>query len=140
MSTINQTPRYQRLGKAAVDQVRAMEDEVAAVTATADGLTTGLVPITADVAVVTSADANNIVTLADFPVGTTIRLQVGANGCEIRTHAPATVGINGGVGVAAESAIGANTTVELFRSTATNYVGANKSAAGVVAVTQVAAP
>lgn len=114
--------------------------EFTTATATANGLTTGLIPLGARFVTVTSVNVDHWVTLPDFPVGWVCRLQVGTNGCEIRTHAPATVGINAGVGAAAESAIPANTTVELVRTTAVNYVGANKSAAGVVAVTQAAAP
>lgn len=111
-----------------------------AATATATGATTGTIPDGADVVTVTSADANNIVILPDAPIGTRIILQNGATGYELRSHAPATVGINGGVGAAAESAVAASLTVEVVRTTATNWVGSTKTAAGVVAVLQVAAP
>jgi hypothetical protein len=50
------------------------------------------------------------------------------------------VGINGGTGAAAESAIAANITTRVERTTATNWVGESRTAAGVVGVTQVAAP
>jgi hypothetical protein len=111
-----------------------------AATATATGATTGTVPLGTDFVTVTSANANNIVILPDAPVGTRIRLQNGATGYELRSHAPATVGLNGGVGAAAESAVAASLLVEVIRTTATNWVGSTKTAAGVVAVLEVAAP
>lgn len=111
-----------------------------AATATATGATTGTIPLGTDSVIVTSADANNIIILPDAPLMTTIKLQNGATGYELRSHAPATVGINGGVGAAAESAVAASLLVEVVRTTATNWVGSTKTAAGVVAVLQVAAP
>jgi len=69
-----------------------------AVTATSDGLTTGLVPFDAFYVDVTSASANNIVTLpstADIPNGWSCKGYVGANGCEIRTVAASNSTING---------------------------------------------
>lgn len=114
-------------------------------TSTSDGLTAGLVD-NGDVhdgevfVTVTSADANNIVTLPDAPVGTRVALINGGTGYELRTHAPATVGINGGTGSAAESAIGANVNTRCLRTTATNWVCTNFAAAGTVTATEVAAP
>ena len=89
---------------------------------------------------VTSADANHIIILPDSALGTVIRLQNGATGYELRSSSPTTIGINGGTGAAAESAVGASLLVEVIRTTATNWVGSTKTAAGVVAVLQVAAP
>lgn len=68
-----------------------------AVTATADGLTTGLIPADTSVAVVTSAGANNIVTLPAATAantGAVICVIVGANGCEMRTPAASGEKIN----------------------------------------------
>jgi hypothetical protein len=92
-----------------------------------------------DFVTVTSADANHIIILPDAPLGTKITLVNGATGYELRTHAPATVGINGGTGTDAESAIAANIVTLVERVTATNWVGNSRTAAGVVGVTQVAA-
>lgn len=71
-----------------------------AVTATADGLTTGLIAATTKICIITSASADNIATLPGIAanslgIGHTIRGRVTATGCEIRT--PATLGetING---------------------------------------------
>ena len=88
---------------------------------------------------VTSANADYIIILPDAPLGTVITLVNGATGYELRTSAPATIGINGGVGAGAESAIAANIVTRVQRTTATNWVGESRTAAGVVGVTQVAA-
>ena len=71
-----------------------------AVTATSDGLTTGLISEDADrgFVLVTSASANNIVTLpsADkIRPGWMTNFYVGANGCEVRTDAASGETING---------------------------------------------
>lgn len=110
-------------------------------TATADGTTTGTI---ADAGreqfiVVTSDDANKIIILPTPTPGTIVRLMNGATGYELRSSAPGTVGINGGTGANAESAIGAATYVECMCVSATNWIAREYSAAGVVAVTQVAA-
>jgi hypothetical protein len=139
--------RSRRLGSGAADDYVAVsqngyitweakiqaESLTAAVAGTAIAVGTTFVTVT-------SADANHIIILPDAPLGTVITLQVGATGYELRTHDPATVGINGGVGAGAESAIAANITTTVKRVTATNWIGASSTAAGVVGVTQVAAP
>lgn len=107
-----------------------------AVTAAAAG---AAIPANATFVTVTSANANHWVTLPAPVPGTKITLINGATGYEIRSSAPATVGINGGVGADAESAVAANIIVELECVSATNWVGATKTAAGVVGVLQVAA-
>ena len=62
-------------------------------------------------------------------------------GYEIRTSAPATIGINGGVGANAESAIdgATGTMVQLLCVSATNWIAWSRVAAGTLAVVQVAA-
>ena len=68
-----------------------------AVTATADGLTTGLILATDSFVTVTSANANNIIMLPAAPaslVGKVIRGWIGANGCEVRSFGTAST-ING---------------------------------------------
>lgn len=66
-----------------------------AVTATADGLTTGLIPDGAGFVSVTSANADHIITLPVGAVGQQIRGWIGANGCEVRTVASSNDTING---------------------------------------------
>lgn len=69
-----------------------------ALTATADGLTTGLIPASASfVAVTAGADANSIITLpaaASVVAGKIIRGWIGATGCEMRTPASSNTKIN----------------------------------------------
>lgn len=108
-----------------------------AATATADGLTTGTIPDGATFVTVTSANAAHIVVLPTPTPGTLVIVHVGANGCEVRSSAPATVAINGGTGASAESAIGANVTAFFFCVAATSWkgfqVGADGTTAGVEA-------
>ena len=84
---------------------------VQARTATADGLTTGIISDTATHVTVTSADVNHIITLPTPTPGRMIVIHGGSTGFELRSSAPATVAINGGSGANAESAIAANSTV-----------------------------
>jgi hypothetical protein len=109
-------------------------------TATADGLTTGIVSATTDHVNVTAGDANHIIALPTPSVGKRVTLVVAATGYELRTSAPETVGINGGTGADAESAIAADTYVECFCATATNWICWSRIADGTLAVVQVAAP
>lgn len=85
----------------------------ATATATADGLTTGLLTGADQFVTVTSANADHIVALplsTSVPVGTVIRGWVGANGFELRVSAAeaATATING-VTTSVEAAIPATT-------------------------------
>jgi hypothetical protein len=50
-------------------------------------------------------------------------LRVLGTGFELRSSAPSTVGINGGTGANAESAIAANSTVYVLCTSATNWDG-----------------
>jgi len=92
------------------------------VTATADGTGTGVIPEGTHFATVTSANAVHWVVLPSPVVGTILYLNVTANGCELRSSAPATVLINAGTGGAAvESAIGANVLVRCICVSATAW-------------------
>lgn len=55
----------------------------ATVTATADGLTTGLIPASATFVTVTSASANNQISLPAGYVGKVLRILVGTTACEL---------------------------------------------------------
>jgi hypothetical protein len=75
-----------------------VERKVASATATADGLTTGLLTFDMGFVTVTSASANNIVTLpacVAADAGKVVQGWVGANGCEMRTPATSGATING---------------------------------------------
>ena len=108
-------------------------------TATANGATTGQISAGVTHVAVTSANADHIITLPPPVPGTKITLINGATGYELRSSAPATVGINGGVGANAESAVAANTVVIVECVSATNWIGSTVTAAGVVGVLDVAA-
>lgn len=108
-------------------------------TATADGLTTGTISVGTKHVTVTSDDANKIIILPPPVLGLEIILQNGATGYELRSSAPATIGINGGVGADAESAVAAATTVIVKCVSATNWIASTVTAAGVVGVLEVAA-
>lgn len=98
---------------AEIDAVADLSALAVARTATADGLTTGTITARGIVnyITVTSANADHIVILPAPVVGMQVILNVGANGFELRSSSPTTIGINGGTGAAAESAIAANSTV-----------------------------
>jgi hypothetical protein len=110
-----------------------------AVTATSNGLTTGIIPAGATHVVVTSANANNIVTLPEPVPGLMIHLINAGTGYEIRSSAPATIAINGGAEANAESAVAANILVRLYCVSATAWIGQTFTTAGVVGVLEVAA-
>ena len=111
-----------------------------AVVPTAAGLTTGTILPGTSYGTVTSAGVNDIAILPAPVPGTKLTLQVGGTGFELRSSAPATVGINGGTGVNAESAIPANVTLRLECVSPTNWIAELLSSAGVRTVAEVAAP
>ncbi len=80
------------------------------VTATDDGLTTGLIDASKGSIVLASADANadHIITLPSPSEGLLFIINVAATGCELRTSDPANISINGGSAVNAELALAAN--------------------------------
>jgi len=111
-------------------------------TATAAGDGTGLIADAGlhQMIAVTSAGANNIITLPTPTPGTVVELYVGANGYELRSSAPGTVLIGAGAGGAAvESAIPANSVARLFCVDATHWVGYTITAATLAAVEAAAA-
>jgi hypothetical protein len=110
-------------------------------TATSGGLTTGTIASgpALQFITVTSADANHIVVLPAPTPGVIVMLHVAATGYELRTSDPATIGINGGTGASAESAIGANTTVLMICATATSWKGLQLGSDGTLAKVEVAA-
>lgn len=108
-------------------------------TATSDGLTTGTILPGESWITVTSANANNIMVLPAPTPGTKVTLFVGATGFELRTSSPTTIGINGGTGASAESAIPANTIVHMYCESATTWKGFQQDVNGVLALVEVAA-
>lgn len=81
------------LADGAVTPVKSAQLE--AVTATADGLTTGLISVTARHVTVTSANSAHIATLPASVVGKEISGFVGSNGFRLQTTAASNITING---------------------------------------------
>ena len=100
-----------------------LNPENVARTATSDGSTTGTIVQGTRFVTVTSSDANHIIVLPPPVVGHILILHNGSTGYELRTSAPATIGINGGTGSSAESAIAANSTVVMICVSATSWKG-----------------
>lgn len=113
------------------------------VTATSDGLTTGLIPAHAFNAgvpmliTITSTGANDIVTLpaiADVDLGARCTFYIGSNGCEVRTVAASGTTINDvdsdGTN---EAAIPATHYFEVIKVTATGYLLTSWTSAGAAA-------
>lgn len=109
------------------------------VTATADGTGTGTIPDGARSVLATSGNAAHIVVLPAPVPGTEVVIHVGANGCELRSSAPATVAINGGTASNAESAIAANTTVVAYCASATAWRALGIASDGTTAGVEAAA-
>ena len=133
-------------GKLGIDVVGDVTGDVegaaiksVAIVPTETGTTTGTIPAGTTFGTVASTGAAHIVILPAPVVGTKITLVNGATGYELRSSVPATIGINGGTGATAESAVAASVTVILECISLTNWIGSVVSAAGVVTVLQVAA-
>lgn len=117
-----------------------MAGAYAPVTASSDGLGTGLYPEGSPFEVVASPNANNIITLPAPVPGTTVGLRNGATGYELRSSDPGSVAINGGKGAAAESAIPASVLVICVCDTETTWLCSQTDTAGITTAVEVAAP
>ena len=105
-----------------VDISSALRSGIQSVTATDDGTGAGLIAAQPSVVVVNAdGDADHIVTLPAPVVGTMLTIYVGATGCELRSSAPGTVGINGVTGANVELAIPAQGIVQCVCTSATNW-------------------
>lgn len=94
VNALQATTRTYTIPDAGANAAFVMSSANYAATATADGLTTGLIPAGTQHVTVTSASASNIVTLPAAVIGTVIHGYVGANGCEMRTPASSNATIN----------------------------------------------
>jgi len=108
-------------------------------TATSDGLTTGTILPGESWITVTSANADHIMVLPPPVPGTRVTLFSPTTGYELRSSAPGTVGINGGTGSNAESAIPGNTIVHAFCESATTWKAFQQAIGGTLALVEVAA-
>lgn len=94
------------------------------ITATANGLTTGLIPATAKWIEITSGNADHIITLpaiADVELGAKIEGLNGGTACEMRTPATSNTKINGTDGDSLESVIAANAYICAQKISATGW-------------------
>lgn len=108
-------------------------DSPLSVTATVDGLTTGLITEGARFVSVTSANADHIVTLPPSKIGQPIRLWVGANGFELRTPASSNATINNQDSDGTkEAAIPANTLAEVVCVATNTWILSAKTNLGAV--------
>ena len=92
--------------------------------ATSDGLTTGTIADGTSFVTITSASADNIIVLPTPTPGNIVYISEAATtGYELRSSTPASVGINGGTGASAESAVaGAITLVKCVCVSATLWI------------------
>ena len=124
---------------------QGQQSSAVAVTATSDGLTTGVIPAGATYVTVTSAGANNIVLLPPPVIGTVVWINVGANGCEVRagsatgTDASDTIAIGANTPSAGhESALAANMTALCICTSATAWIGLDIASDNTLTALQVA--
>lgn len=108
-------------------------------TATADGTGTGTIAAGTGFVTVTSDNADKIIILPAPVVGHVVRLINGGTGYELRSSDPATIAINGGTGVGAESAIAASSYVECRCVTATAWIANYYATDGTEAKVEAAA-
>jgi len=108
----------------AVTATAGMQAAAVAVVATADGTGTGTIPAGTSVASVACGAAARIVILPAPVIGNIIYLiETATTGYELRSSAPATIGINGGTASAGESAVaGAITYTRCVCVSATNWI------------------
>lgn len=110
-----------------------------AVTATSDGLTTGLIPATAQYVTAASGNSAHIVTLPAPIVGHQVRVYVGTTACMVRTVASSNVKLNGTDADGTNSGTLLASGLHIFTCvTATGWLGVSISSAGVTAAIAVA--
>ena len=85
-----------------------------------------------DFVTITSGGANNISILPAPVVGKVLRGMVTANGCEIRSSAPASIAVNGVTGATVEAALAANSSFEATCLSSTKWILLNFSTTGEV--------
>lgn len=106
----------------------------AAVVATADGLTTGLIQPGVRAVAITSAGVNNIVTLPVPVPGATVIGSIAATGCEIRSLTGTTINA---VAFPNELALAANSYFVAYGLSATEWVIKTYTKVGVISATDV---
>ena len=112
-----------------------------AATATSDGSGTGTLRenLLVQFVVPTWVGANNILVLPSPQPGKIVIIAGAATGGELRTSAPATIGINGGTGTDVESAVAANQMVVAICESATSWKAITIASDGTTAGLEAAA-
>jgi hypothetical protein len=108
----------------AVTATAGVQSAAVAIVATADGTGTGTIPAGTSVASIVCGAAARIVILPAPVIGNIIHLiETATTGYELRTSAPASIGINGGTASNGESAVpGATTYTRCVCVSATNWI------------------
>lgn len=114
-----------------VTATTGIQARAVAVTATTDGLTTGIIPVDCSVVTVTSSVNTKLVTLPTPTPGVVVWINAEATGYGLRSDTPASVAINGGTGAAVKSAVSAKT-LRCYCSSATTWVVTAFGADGTV--------
>lgn len=109
-----------------------------AVTATADGLTTGIIPDDTGVVTVTSSVNTKFVTLPTPTPGVIVWINAEATGYKLRSSTPASVAINGGTGASASTAVSAKT-LRCYCASSTAWIVTAFAADGTVSAQAAAA-
>jgi len=116
----------------AADLASAIAGNSVAVTATADGLTTGLIPATAEHVSVTSAGATLQLSLPAAVAGKRIRITGPTNGCELISAVAGDKVNNVVVGATNEAALVAGTLYTLEYDGVDNWIMSGLTALGAV--------
>ena len=116
----------------AVTATAGVQSSAVARTATSDGLTTGIIAAGTSVVTLTSGNAAHIVALPAPVIGNIIYIiETATTGYELRSSAPASIGINGGTASSGESAVaGAITYIKCVCVSATNWICSQYDADG----------
>jgi hypothetical protein len=139
LSTPNAAGVTAEIAAAVPDNINALRVDEARTATAAPGGTTGVISTGTDFVVVTSDNADKVITLPAPTPGVRVAIANGATGYELRSSDPETVAINGGTAAGAESAISANTLVVCTCRSATAWLCLSTATDGSVAATQVAA-
>lgn len=131
------------LTRPTIINAQSISFDTEAITALASGALTsaGQIPTGARVVVVTAAGANDILVLPPPVVGQEILIiKPAAGAMELRSSAPTTIAINGGVGAAAEAAIlTGSRLVRVTCTSLTTWLAVEVSSIGVQTAVEAAA-
>lgn len=119
----------------------ANPDKTVAVTATSDGLTTGIIPDSAEVVDVTPVSSSNFVTLPTAVKGKVVTIiNNSGTAFKLRTPTPTTISINGGTGSNVSTTLASTALVAIARAiSSTQWIVNSHVAAGTESAAAAAA-